>query len=64
MLVLRVLLVGLTAVMIAMALVVEVLVLLGAGWLAVAVPVLAVIGLVAAVVAVWRRIQGGSTPSA
>ncbi len=64
MLVLRVLLVGLTAVMIAMALVVEVLVLLGVGWLAVAVPVLAVIGLVAAVVAVWRRIQGGSTPSA
>ncbi len=45
----------LTAGMSAIALVILVIVLLGMGWLAVAVPVLLVIGLVAVGSALWRR---------
>ena len=62
MLILRLLVVVGTAVMTVITLVVGVAVLLGVGWLAVAIPVVVVVGIIAAGRALWRRYRDGAGP--
>ena len=64
MIVLRFVVLALTCVTTVITLFVSVTVLLGMGWVAVAVPVLVVIGLIAAVRVLWRRVGGRRPPGA
>jgi hypothetical protein len=69
MIILRLVLLVFTAIMTVVTLVIGVSVMLGMGWLAVAVPVLVILGLIAAGRALWRRYRrpgraDGESPSA
>jgi hypothetical protein len=58
MLALRLLLLAFTAIMTVITLVTGVIVMLGVGWMAVAIPVVIVLGIIAAARALWRRYGG------
>jgi hypothetical protein len=59
---LRLLVVALTGIMTVITLVIGASVLLGIGWMAVAIPVLVVLGIIAAGRALWRRFVGPAGP--
>jgi len=61
--VLRLLVVAFTGVMTVITLVIGASVLLGIGWMAAAIPVLVVLGIIAAVRSVWRRFVGPAGPN-
>ena len=62
MILLRLLVVALTGLMTVITLVIGTSVVLGIGWMALAIPVLVVLGLIAAGRALWRRFGGPAGP--